>query len=351
MTEQHNPDLDYAMQAAADPRIQETEEFRHWLRNTEHRAAFIEAMACKEALLRERLARREQRTIRIAYRSAAAIAAALLVALLLPLGRQTAEQPERLFAAVEGATQVMLHCDGCARQVSEKEVLDLNAFQAAQQPTPSYQTLETPRGKDFQVVLADGTRVWLNAETQLRYPATFDGAERRVELTGEACFEVTRDEKRPFVVRAGSMDIRVLGTRFNVRSYDASDRHVTLVSGKVELTDEARGSVVLQPGEDLTYAENGEHAITQVNTTAYTAWTDGMFYFEDAPLEEIMRALGRWYNVNVDLRSRKELADLRLHFWADRDSTLPEVLALLNKLGKVQAEYRDGTVTVKSIQP
>ncbi len=350
MTEQINPDLDYAMQAAADPRMQETEEFRLWLRDDGHRATFIEAMACKEALLRERLARKQQLKLRIAYRSVAAIAAALLVALLLPLGRQLAEQrPERLFAAVEGATQVMLHCDGCAQQMTEQTVLDLNASREAPQAAAGYQTLQTPRGKDFQVVLADGTRVWLNAETQLRYPATFDGQERRVELTGEACFEVTRDEQRPFVVSAGGMDIRVLGTRFNVRSYDPSDRHVTLVSGKVELTDDVRGSVVLQPGEDLTYAENGEHAITQVNTTAYTAWTDGMFYFEDAPLEEIMRALGRWYNVNIDLRSRKELAELRLHFWADRDSTLPEVLALLNKLGKVRAEFRNGTVTVKSI--
>lgn len=350
MTEQHDLDLDYAMQAAADLRMQETEAFRQWLRNAGHRAIFIEAMACREALLRERLARRQQRKLRIAYRSAAAIAASLLAALLLPLGRQLAEQrPERLFAAVEGPAQVMLHCDGCARQMTERTVLDLNAPREAPQAAAGYQTLQTPRGKDFQVVLADGTRVWLNAETQLRYPAAFDGRERRVELTGEACFEVTRDERRPFVVSAGGMDIRVLGTRFNVRSYDDADRHVTLVSGKVELTDEVRGSVVLEPGEDLAYAENGEHAITQVDTTAYTAWTDGMFYFEDAPLEEIMRTLGRWYNVNIDLRSRKEIAGLRLHFWADRSSTLPEVLALLNKLGRVRAEFRDGTVTVQNI--
>lgn len=111
----------------------------------------------------------------------------------------------------------------------------------------------------FLLVLADGTKVWLNAESRLRYPVAFNGKERRVELEGEACFEVAKDAEHPFIVCANGMNTMVLGTKFNVRSYSVEDRHVTLVNGKVQVTNTVNNkSVTLRPGQDLTYTETGE---------------------------------------------------------------------------------------------
>ena len=199
------------------------------------------------------------------------------------------------------------------------------------------------------IITADGTKVWLNAESRLRYPVAFNGKERRVELEGEACFEVAKDAEHPFIVCANGMNTMVLGTKFNVRSYSVEDRHVTLVNGKVQVTNTVNNkSVTLRPGQDLTYTETGEEKVSEVNIATYTAWTEGMFYFEDVPLEEIMGALGRWYNVNIDFE-RCELYHIRLNFWANKNTHLDEALELLNKLEKVQVDYQDGTITIKQI--
>ena len=107
-------------------------------------------------------------------------------------------------------------------------------------------------------------------------------------------------------------------------------------------------SVILQPGQDLTYTENGEENISRVNIVTYTAWTEGMFYFEDASLKDIMSSLGRWYNVNIDFE-QAELYHIRLNFWANRDARLEEALELLNKLEKVRVDYQDETITIKHI--
>ena len=145
------------------------------------------------------------------------------------------------------------------------------------------------------------------------------------------------------------MDTRVLGTKFNVRSYKTEDRHVTLVQGKVQVTNmNSYKSVMLQPGQDLTYTETGEEKISNVNIATYTAWTEGMFYFDDAPLEEIMSFLGRWYNVNIDFE-QQELYNIRLNFWANRNTHLEEALELLNKLQKVHIDYQNETITIKHI--
>lgn len=129
-----------------------------------------------------------------------------------------------------------------------------------------------------------------------------NGQQYRIAETLTACFEVTKDEECPFIVSADGMDTHVLGTKFNVRSYTTEDRHVTLVQGKVQVTNtNSLSSVVLQPGQDLTYTETGEEKISRVNIATYTAWTEGMFYFEDSSLEEIMSSLGRWYNVTSTL--------------------------------------------------
>lgn len=360
MTENADQNLDYALQAIQDIHVRETEEFLLWISVPENKELFMELMACKEALMREKtvilerqvMKRRANQRMRI-FASVSAAAAILvlvfLISSLLPESPRRTE-PVRFFAANSNAGHVILQTDGQGEQLLEESVMDVKEWKALPATdTVCCQTLTTPRGKDFLLVLADGTKVWLNAESSLRYPVAFDGKQRRVELKGEACFEVAKNAACPFIVSADGMDTEVLGTKFNVRSYTSSDRHVTLVNGKVQVTNTANhSSVLLQPGQDLTYTATGEEKISNVNIATYTAWTEGMFYFEDTKLKDIMSAMGRWYNVNIDFE-QTELYDIRLNFWANRNTGLDEALALLNKLHKVQADYQDGTIIIKHV--
>ncbi|MEY8684973.1 FecR family protein [Bacteroides sp. AN502(2024)] len=355
MMEKTDQNSDYALRAIQEPRIRETEEFTQWIRVPENKELFLDLMACKEAVMRENLDRRRKAKTRMRIWIAASAVAAVVVSVflmpsLLPSFFIKKEEPVRVFASTVSAEQVMLQMDGRSeQQLLEDSVMDIKEWKTLVKDTSCCQTLTTPRGKSFLLVLSDGTKVWINAESSLRYPVAFNGKERRVELTGEACFEVAKDEKCPFIVSADGMDTHVLGTKFNVRSYTTEDRHVTLVQGKVQVTNKSSlTSVVLQPGQDLTYTETGEEKISHVNIATYTAWTEGMFYFEDAALEEIMTSLGRWYNVNIDFE-RVELCHIRLNFWANRNAPLEEAVELLNKLEKVRVDYQDGTITIKHI--
>lgn len=361
MTEKTDQNLDYALRAIQDIHVRETEEFLLWISVPENKELFLELMACKEALMRERqefalerqvMKRSAKSRMRILAGISAAAAILVFVFLIPSLFSEYPVQPEpvRFFAATDYAGHVILQTDGQGEQLLEDSVMDIKEWKALPATdTVCCQTLTTPRGKDFLLVLADGTKVWLNAESSLRYPVAFDGKQRRVELKGEACFEVAKNAACPFIVCADGMDTQVLGTKFNVRSYTSSDRHVTLVNGKVQVTNTAnQSSVLLQPGQDLTYTATGEEKISNVNIATYTAWTEGMFYFEDTKIKDIMSAMGRWYNVNIDFEQTK-LYDIRLNFWANRNAGLDEALELLNKLHKVRADYQDGTIIIKHI--
>lgn len=352
--ESSDQNLDYALRAIQHPQLREAEEFHQWINIPENKALFLDLMACKEALMRENLERKRRARSRMYIGAATFAAASVLVLIflipsLLPVTSRQMEQPIRFFAATTSEEHVMLQTDGHSKQLLEDSVMNLKEGKVVVPDMTCCQTLTTPRGKSFLLVLSDGTKVWMNAESSLRYPVAFNGKERRVELKGEACFEVAKNEKCPFIVSADGMDTRVLGTKFNVRSYKTEDRHVTLVQGKVQVTNmTSHKSVMLQPGQDLTYTETGEENISHVNIATYTAWTEGMFYFEDAPLMEIMSSLGRWYNVNIDFE-QAELYDLRLNFWANRNAHLEEALELLNKLEKVRVDYQDETIMIKHI--
>ena len=355
MIDHSDKKLDYALRAIQHPQLRETDEFLQWIGIPENKELFLELMACKEAVIRENLQRKRKyrkkmRILAIASSAAAVLILAFLIPSLLPSTSLPAEQPIRFFAANNNDEHVVLQMDGRSeQQLLTDSVMDVKDWKTVSADTVCCQTLTTPRGKDFLLVLADGTKVWLNAESRLRYPVAFHGKERRVELEGEACFEVAKDAEHPFIVCANGMNTMVLGTKFNVRSYTVEDRHVTLVNGKVQVTNTVNNkSVTLRPGQDLTYTETGEEKVSEVNIATYTAWTEGMFYFEDVPLEEIMGALGRWYNVNIDFE-RCELYHIRLNFWANKNTHLDEALELLNKLEKVQVDYQDGTITIKQI--
>lgn len=176
---------------------------------------------------------------------------------------------------------------------------DVNGDEQSKDQEPLLE-LRTPKGGTYQVMLPDGTRVWLNAASTLKYPSRFSGPERVVELVGEAYFAVAKDKKQPFRVISDRQEIEVLGTEFNVSAYPGDlETKTTLVEGKVRLAmAEKKEYIELIPGEQaIVQGENITKAA--VDTGLYTAWKSGYFYFKRTSLEEILRQAARWYDVEV----------------------------------------------------
>ena len=204
-------------------------------------------------------------------------------------------------------------------------------------------TLKIPRGMNKQITLTDGTKVWLNAESTLEYPETFEGKpNREVYLKGEAYFEVTKDAEHPFRVKTDALETLVLGTSFNVRAYSEEDTQITLVEGSVKVSDNQQNELHLQPGE---HTDEKLHKTQVEKTENYHSWSEGIFYFDNTELVEIMRELGRWYNINI-VFTNKEIMNDRLHFQADRKGTLENVLELLNTMQKVNARIEKDKVII-----
>lgn len=202
-----------------------------------------------------------------------------------------------------------------------------------------------PRGETFKLILCDGTEVWLNANSKLVYPTAFIERERTVFLEGEAYFKVTKDTK-PFIVKTDYLQTKVLGTEFNVKSYTAEDSHVTPISGKVQVRSHENARFVdLEPGKDAILLSNGQFEVKEVNSEAYTYWKDGYFYFDELTLADIMKSIGRWYNVNVIFRN-KEAMTYRIHFMSNRQGGIEETIRLMNRLKKVTLTLCENTVYV-----
>ncbi|MBS1662272.1 MAG: FecR domain-containing protein [Bacteroidetes bacterium] len=183
----------------------------------------------------------------------------------------------------------------------------------------AYNTMSTPRGRQFQVGLPDGTRVWLNAASSIRYPTVFTGGQRIVEVSGEAYFEVAKDNEHPFFVRTGTMEVQVLGTHFDVNAYtDEATVNTTLLEGAVRVKD-----VVLRPGQQAQTGANG-NVVVGANVEKVMAWKNGVFDFQDATLEEVMRQLQRWYD--IDVVYEKEVPKIEFIGKMGRDLSLSEVL-------------------------
>lgn len=209
-----------------------------------------------------------------------------------------------------------------------------------------YNTIQTPRGKDFKVTLSDGTEVTLNSESTLSYPADFRGNERVVHLKGEAYFKVTKNAHKPFIVKTDYLQTKVLGTGFNVKAYPDSKPHITLIEGSVMVKLNKNNAVVkLNPGEDVSLINDNTLNVESVDTRRYTSWTNGYFFFDDASLEDIMRELGRWYNVNVEFVNSKAM-NYHFNFWVDRSKDIKEALDLLHEINKVNFTFKDNTITI-----
>lgn len=172
-----------------------------------------------------------------------------------------------------------------------------------------YNKLEVPRGGECMIKLDDGTKVWVNAETKLKYPVAFVGDRREVVLEGEAFFDVAKNEK-PFIVKTSFGDVRVLGTAFGISAYASeSESYTTLVRGKVSVEREGGEPVVILPGEQVVTSKDGKMMKQKVDVEEFVGWKDGIYVFKEKSLGEIMKTLERWYNISVDFQD-KSLVDL-----------------------------------------
>lgn len=215
------------------------------------------------------------------------------------------------------------------------------------QSTPKKQRLSTPRGMAFKVVLPDGSEVHLNAESAIEFPTAFQNRERRVKLRGEAYFKIARNEYAPFIVTSDQMSVKVLGTKFNFKSYVAETACVSLVEGKVEIMRPGQefSSAILKPGEEAWYDETGTLRIKEADTYAVTQWVNGFFYFHDQPLVKVLCELGRWYNLGV-LFQNTEALHYKVHFSALRNDPVNIALESLNRLRHIRVRIEGNNIVV-----
>jgi transmembrane sensor len=208
----------------------------------------------------------------------------------------------------------------------------------------NFNTIETPKGGEFQVMLPDGTHVWLNAASSIRYPVKFSGKQRMVDVTGEAYFEVAHNAKIPFIVRTEKQQIEVLGTHFNVMAYaDEADVKTTLIEGSVKITTK-KNTLVLHPGQQARVQSDFADLNRDADIDAAVIWRKGKIQFAQADIRQIMRMLSRWYNVDVVYQG----AEITNSFGGSvsRAKNISAILNLLESTGDVHFKIEGRRVTV-----
>ena len=210
-----------------------------------------------------------------------------------------------------------------------------------------YNTLKTPRGGEYTITLSDGTRVYLNAASKLKYPVQFDSKRREVYLSGEAYFEVTKDMNRPFYVVTDAVRVKVYGTEFNVNTNGIGGTQTTLVSGKVGIW--GRGSVqeyIMKPSQLAEFGDNGEFkGIRDVDVKTYTAWKEGFFVFEDEGLEGILNRLSRWYDVDI-FYSNERVKTYHFTGHMEKYENIETILNAISKMVGVHFTIKEKTIIV-----
>ena len=206
-----------------------------------------------------------------------------------------------------------------------------------------YNTMTTPKGRQYSLVLADGSKVWLNASSSITFPTVFAGKERKVSITGEAYFEVAHNDQKPFIVQQGEMSVQVLGTHFNVNSYeDESSISVTLLEGSVKVT-KGNATSLIKSGQQAKLQKGDIKLVNNVDIDEIMAWKNGLFHFEGTDIGSLMRQLSRWYDLEVVYD--KTVNDL---FYAEipRNTKLSDVLKALELTGRVHFSIEGNKVVV-----
>ncbi|OQP63898.1 hypothetical protein A3860_23490 [Niastella vici] len=231
-----------------------------------------------------------------------------------------------------------------ATEISKKDGMLAYNQAGKKQGEILFNTIKTPRGGQYQLKLADGTKVWLNAASSLRFPAAFSGNVRKVELTGEAYFEVAKNAKMPFIVQEGGMSVQVLGTHFNVNGYDDEDAvRTTLLEGSVKVS-KGGASVMLKPGEQTSVSHTSQ--LSQpipVQTDEVMAWKNGLFYFNGENIAVIMRQLARWYD--FDVTYEKPVKE-KFYVKINRNTNVSNVFKILETTGGAHFKIEGKKITV-----
>ncbi len=259
--------------------------------------------------------------------------------------------PSKAWLTLENGEKIMLeHVDSLLQQTKNAVTIKSSGQIHYRPRTDSvipvieYNTLETPRGGEFLLFLPDGSEVWLNAESRLKFPVSFDGKQREVELAGEAYFKVVRDSDRPFIVKTSRSEITVLGTEFCIRDYLDEPNRTTLVKGAVRVSGFKGEACILQPNEQAKI-EDGEIRVSEVEPFYFTAWKDGYFIFHEATLETIMAELAKWYDFEycfADSRSARVVLSARLQ----KHENIEVVLDILSRTDEVRFTQKEKTIIV-----
>ncbi len=213
-----------------------------------------------------------------------------------------------------------------------------------------YACITSPNGQISNVTLFDGTNIWLNAGTSLKYKQSFNHKNREVFLDGEALFSVTKNKKLPFIVHAGNAQVKVYGTEFNVKAYNNESKIETvLLEGKVQFAINEK-SVMMKPGEHLLLTkESGVIEKNKVNTEEYTAWKGGKIYFNNETLINLSLQLERWYEVKI-MFAEEHIKSYRFSGVINRDKSLDYILKIIQEINKIDFEFKNEQITIKDVK-
>ena len=253
-------------------------------------------------------------------------------------------------ASVAVAASLFLFIFRSSQEISQPTEFSMELFSEVTSPKQVEQTLSngycvvsTPAATTTLVTLSDGTKVMLNANSTLEYPASFDDAEvREVRLKGEAHFEVTKNPHRPFVVKAGEMQTQVLGTIFDVKAYRKDAPKVTLMQGKVKVSN-ADTEVEMRPGQTATL--QADKIVVSKASSSASDWLEGDFDMDQVTLAEAMSDIGAWYNKTVVFQSQANM-DKLIHFRFSRRASLQEIIMALNEMGVAKVRIEKGKIMV-----
>jgi len=244
------------------------------------------------------------------------------------------------FSATDGHAKIV---KGSKDQLTYKADGSTGTSAAATSAELAYNTISTPRGRKIGVVLADGTKVWLNAASSIKFPTVFSGSQRLVEIRGEAYFEVAANVKQPFIVKKMGSDyeVQVLGTAFNINAYDDEDDiKTTLLTGAVRVKNK-----ILKPGQQAVAGKDQDDitVVANVNTSEVMSWKNGVFNFDRADIYTVMRQIARWYDVDVEYKGK-----ITRHFGGtiSQDVNVSQVFKMLELTGAVKFTIEGRKITV-----
>lgn len=258
----------------------------------------------------------------------------------------TADQTVHELNGVQGQREIEVEKGVVIKQGGANLEYD-SLVASVQEVALAMNTLRVPRGGEFRLKLSDGTNVYLNSASELKYPVRFDEKERRVYLSGEAYFEVTKDSNRPFYVITEEVQVRVYGTEFNVNTHQPGKVHTVLVDGKVGIKKRGMtGEITMKPGELASFDRNaGTFEVKEVDVRQYVVWKDGYFTFENESLEQILNTLSLWYDVDVFFQS-ESAKQLVFTGYMKRYNDISEILNAITEVVGVNFTINGKTIIV-----